>query len=503
MKLHKQKWCSWLAVWGGLSWGGLSVLTAGPLEERVPHFSVSGVPLEQALHAIGRAQGLSVIVDRDVAGEVSLEANGLTVKGVIEALLAPYGFSYTADGSLLHVHRFESHIYEIDYPQMSRSGSATSSISMGATGSSGASQLQGMSMPFLESSSGQRSDHRDSTQIQIEQKADADFWEPIEAQLRTLLMPEEQLVLNRFSGLLHVKAGRPSQRQIEEFVGRLNERIGAQVEILAKIVEVSLSDEKKLGIDWQSAAISIGGDTSIGSPVQLPNEATAVAGVAGLTNLLRAGDFQFSPDSLTGTFTSGKVDVVIRALQQQGEVQVTSQPRLRLLNNQTGFIKDATDRPFFRLTSNVTINAGGSAQGGSQPITQSQYTTETISIGTVLPVTAQISRDGEITLDVTPALTRLRDVVTSPDRQQTAPVLEVKQTSTVIRLRSGETGIIGGLITEGSGRTQRAVPGLGKIPGLGRLFRSEGKSTSRTELVILLTPTLVGRRVGATQGEAL
>jgi type II secretory pathway component GspD/PulD (secretin) len=83
--------------------------------------------------------------------------------------------------------------------------------------------------------------------------------------------------------------------------------------------------------------------------------------------------------------------------------------------------------------------------------------------------------------------------VYSPDGQQTAPVLEVKQTSTIVRVKSGETAIIGGLITDSASESHRSVPWLGKIPVLGRLFRSDGKATERTELVIFLTPTVVSK----------
>ena len=96
-----------------------------------------------------------------------------------------------------------------------------------------------------------------------------------------------------------------------------------------------------------------------------------------------------------------------------------------------------------------------------------------------------------ITLDVLPAITRLQSIVTSPDGRQTAPVTEVKQASTIVRLRDGETAVIGGLISDDRGDTTRAVPFLGAVPVLGRAFRSKAALRNRTELVIFLTPKLI------------
>ncbi|MDX2185755.1 MAG: secretin N-terminal domain-containing protein [Opitutaceae bacterium] len=422
--------------------------------------------------------------------------SGATVREVLMALLATRGHSFELEEGWVQVRRYQSRFYTFDYPQVTRTGSASSTISMGghSNAAQGNGTLQALTLngnfpSSLDNGAALRG--QDTTQIQIQQKSDGDFWQSIETQMKAMLSADESILLNRFSGVVQVKASRETHRQIAEFVQLVNRRVGAQVEIVAKIVEVRLSSERKLGIDWNAAAFTIGKHVTVGGPVVPPGGQISLSGLKSPLNVTQAGEFQFAPDTFTGTVSAGKVDVVLRALQEQGDVRVTSQPRLRLLNNQTGYIKDATDRPFFRLVSNVTINAGGLPAAGAQPITQTQYQTQTISIGTVLPVTAQIGAEGEVTLDVTPALTRLREVVTSPDKLQTAPVLEVKQTSTIVRVKSGESAIIGGLITESESQTQRAVPGISRVPGLGRLFRSDGKANNRSELVIILTPTVV------------
>jgi len=205
-----------------------------------------------------------------------------------------------------------------------------------------------------------------------------------------------------------------------------------------------------------------------------------VVGVGG--SVLGAGTF-------AATLGFGKTSAIIQALKQQGEVKTVAQPRLRALNNQTAFIKVGEDRPFFRLQQTTTLQQPGAATAFNQ--TQETFSVSTITIGTILAVTPQIDGDKMITLDVLPAITRLQAIVTSPDGRQTAPVTEVKQASTIVRLRDGETAIIGGLISEETGETERRIPLLGKLPIIGAAFRSRANLHARTELVIFLTPRIV------------
>jgi len=181
------------------------------------------------------------------------------------------------------------------------------------------------------------------------------------------------------------------------------------------------------------------------------------------------------------SFQGGSFDVVLEALSEQGDLKVVSQPRIVTLNNQPALIKVATDQSFF-----ISTTTAGTA--GSPPIITEQV--RTVSAGLVLSVTPQISEDGWIMLDVSPIITRLTDIVTSPNGS-TAPVLDVKQSAGLVRLRDGEMVIIGGLIQDQVSETERKVPLLGDIPGLGRLFRGTFHVKEKRELVIFLSPKII------------
>ncbi|MDH5563469.1 MAG: type II and III secretion system protein, partial [Nitrospirota bacterium] len=103
----------------------------------------------------------------------------------------------------------------------------------------------------------------------------------------------------------------------------------------------------------------------------------------------------------------------------------------------------------------------------------------------------RISEDGWIMLDVTPIISRLRAIETSPQETATAPVLDIKQSSGLVRLKDGEMVIIGGLIQEESSETERKVPLLGDIPWLGRLFKGTYTVKTKSELVIFMSPKIV------------
>jgi len=462
------------------------------LQKPVVFFSQDNEPLKAVLQSLGRAHGFSIVADEDVDGMVQVEMNNTTVKGVLDAILRPGGYFYEIEEGWISVARFKTILYSFDYPQISRTGTSSSNISLGAqnSGNSGQSGTSsgstGLGQPTGGSNGGGSSS--DTAQISISQKLESDFWQSIEAQIKSMLAKEETFVINKFSGLVQVKAGARTHRDISKFVAEVNDRIGAQVEIVAKIVEVHLSDQNKLGIDWQAAAFSVGNNLHVGDLF------SGVQGLNGMLNVKQVGSTTLAADTFSGTIRSGKVNAVITALEEQGDVKVTSQPRLRLLNNSTGYIKDAVDTPFFSKTGRTTITGVTSNINGGT-LTQEQWSTQTISIGTVLPVTAQISADNEVTLEITPVISRLRGTEYSPDTEhsQSAPILDVKQTSTIVRVKSGETAIIGGLITDSVSETHRSIPFLGKIPLLGQAFRTDGKVKDRTELVIFLTPTVVSK----------
>lgn len=444
------------------------------LEQSVGPLRFEKTPLPSALRALARTGKTTIHVEPGIAGEITVEFSGGTVRSALTALVEPVGLYFEETPSGIFVRQRKTVLYLIDYPQLTRSGSGSASITLGGAPGGSGGNLNGSTTLSPQQSLASGNTASDATQVSISQENQNTFWTTLEAELRSMVKDGDSLVLNRFSGVAQITAPVKRHESIRTFIELVNRRITQQVEIEARLVEVTLRDEQKLGVDWDQAATSLEGVRVV---ARAPLD---VAGVGGA--VLGANTF-------AATLGFGRASAVIQALKQQGEVKTVAQPRLRALNNQTAFIKVGEDRPFFRLQQTTTLQQPGATTAFNQ--TQENFSVSTITIGTILAVTPQIDGDKTITLDVLPAITRLQAIVTSPDGRQTAPVTEVKQASTIVRLRDGETAIIGGLISEETGETERRVPVLGRIPVVGAAFRSRANLRARTELVIFLTPRLV------------
>jgi MSHA type pilus biogenesis protein MshL len=449
-----------------------------PLDRPVPSLRFDNATLPAALRMLARASQTTILAEPDLAGKITVELPAGPLRGTLASLTGPLGLYFEEMDGTLMVRRLKTVLYPVDYPQLTRSGSGSASITLGGANNGNAGTgLTGAITAQQAHALGVNGAAADATQISISQENQNTFWTSLEAELRAMLKDGDSLVLNRFSGVAQVTAPLSRHEVVRAFLELVNHRITQQVEIEARLVEVTLHDEQKLGVDWDLAAVSLGGGSTLtaGAPVDL-------AGVGG--TLLTANTF-------SANLGIGRATAMINALKQQGDLKTVAQPRLRALNNQTAFIKVGEDRPFFRLQQSTTFNQGGTTTPYNQ--TQESFSVSTITIGTILAVTPQIDANGVITLDVLPAITRLQSIVTSPDGRQTAPVTEVKQASTIVRLKDGETAIIGGLISEESGESTRSVPFLGALPVVGRAFKSKATLRNRTELVIFLTPRLIPR----------
>jgi type II secretory pathway component GspD/PulD (secretin) len=171
-------------------------------------------------------------------------------------------------------------------------------------------------------------------------------------------------------------------------------------------------------------------------------------------------------------------------MQQQGDVEVIAKPRLRTLNNQTALIKVGEEMPFFNTS---TTYLPGTSSGTTTTLQENEVTS--VTIGTILSITPQISEDDYVSMDISPVLTSLRAVVSQG--QTTAPDLDTKQASTMVRVRDGTTVVLGGLIQTLRARNDNKIPVLGDIPLLGKLFTGTFRAKQKRELVIFVTPHII------------
>jgi type II secretory pathway component GspD/PulD (secretin) len=172
--------------------------------------------------------------------------------------------------------------------------------------------------------------------------------------------------------------------------------------------------------------------------------------------------------------------VVLRALVAHAEARFLGKPKVLTLNNKTASIQITQDQA---VAQQVSIT-------GAQGVAQSNTTVERHETGVKLLVTPQVNKEGYITMLVQPQYT---NVVESSVSSASNPVFDplTRRETTLVRVKSGQTLVLGGLLSSTETKQVRKVPFFGYIPIIGWLFTSSRYQRNNTDLVIFLTPTIV------------
>ena len=184
-----------------------------------------------------------------------------------------------------------------------------------------------------------------------------------------------------------------------------------------------------------------------------------------------------SGETQAGVLNLSALNIVLKALLTRGEAKYLGKPKVVTLNNKTATITTSTD-----ATVGRTVTQSGDTDAASLTTTSA----ERKRVGLTLQVTPQVNREGYVTLYVQPSYSD----VTSSGFDFSLDTI-TRAASTLVRVKNGQTVVIGGLLTSRETDQTRKVPLLGDIPVLGWLFTSRSKSKSTTDLVIFITPTIL------------
>ncbi len=282
-----------------------------------------------------------------------------------------------------------------------------------------------------------------------------------------------RITANKSTNQLLVRT-RPAQwKEIESAIRRLDNR-PLQVQIETRILEVKLTGELDLGVQWYLGKLA--GNSS----------STTVANTSGSQGALGSGGAGLgSTDTAFYSFVSSNFQVALHALETSGRTQVLSAPSLVVMNNQQAQIQVGDNIPISQTTVNTSTS--------DTTLSSVEY----VQTGVILDVTPRINPGGLVYLDVQQ---QVSDADTSSvTTTQTNPSISTRSVSTQVAVQSGQTVLLGGLIKQDNAETTSSVPGLGKIPGLRWLFGSTSKSKDRTELIVLITPRVVASANDARQ----
>ena len=267
---------------------------------------------------------------------------------------------------------------------------------------------------------------------------------------------------------------RPAQwKEIESAIKRLD-NLPLQVQIETRILEVKLTGELDLGVQWYLGKLA--GNSS----------STTVANTSGSQGALGGGGAGLgSTDSLFYSFVSNNLQVALHALETNGRTQVLSAPSLVVMSNQQAQIQVGDNIPI----TQTTVNTSSSATTLSS--------VEYVQTGVILDVTPRINPGGLVYMDIQQQVSNAD--TSSVTTTQPNPSISTRSVSTQVAVQSGQTVLLGGLIKQDNAESVSSVPGLGRIPGLRWLFGNTTKTKDRTELIVLITPRVVANGNQARQ----
>jgi general secretion pathway protein D len=309
---------------------------------------------------------------------------------------------------------------------------------------------------------------------------------------RTTFREAASIIVNPEAGVVVVRATSRQHEKVQEYLDLVLTNARRQVIIEATIAEVSLNDGYQQGINWQSLRTLRPSVPTAGfSVAQNPSLNTATSTVPDPFGT--AGSFSAPPGSfafLLNYVAPGLgLSTTLSLLETFGKVKVLSSPKISVLNNQTAMLKVVDNVVYFLIKNDSTTTTTGTTNNFTS-------TPQSVSVGLVMSVTPQISESGSILLNVRPTISSLKGAgKTDPTPglavANVVPEIQTREMESMLRLSDGEVAVMGGLMEDRISNTTNQIPGLGDIPGIGNFFRNRNETSTKTELVIFLKPTIV------------
>ncbi|MBK7425394.1 MAG: pilus (MSHA type) biogenesis protein MshL [Propionivibrio sp.] len=492
---------------------------------------VNNVKVQDLLFALARDAKLNVDIHPGITGIVSMNAIDQTLPQLLTRIAKQVDMRFELDGPNLVVMPDTPYLknYKIDYVNMARDVTGTVSTN---------TQI---STSALATGSGGVAGTGNTSRIQIENKSKNHFWESLERNLKELLYETDKIfpegstetvmeqstlqsttgtgapsptinttrgsqanqtlagspnpallrnsgetvvkrmtfreaasvIANPESGIINVRATSRQHEKVQEFIDRVMSSARRQVLIEATIVEVTLSDGYQQGIEW--SRITSGSEYSITRPTLTTNVPNAVS------------PFVLKYKSLNPLNLLATVEL----LRSFGNVKVLSSPKLTVLNNQTATLKVSEDYVYFNVKSDTTttVNVGTTVGVTTTP--------QSVAVGFFMSLTAQISDGDTVTLNVRPSISSISELKRDPnpiipkDIPNFVPQIRTREIESLMRIESGDIAVLGGLMEDRLDNKTGRLPILGDIPFLGEVFNTRSNSSAKSELVILLRPTVI------------
>ena len=456
---------------------------------------VSNVAAQDLLFALARDARLNIDIHPGITGSVTLNAVDQTLPQLLERISRQVSMRYELNGPNLLILPDAPFLrtYRVDFVSASRNVKMQSQTStqFGAAGAAGGGAGGTGSTATIDVAS------------------NSQLWDTVIQNVKDILgeaagggaaakpaagagggsSGPTDVIGNRESGVLFVRASARQHERVQEFLDSVLSNVRRQVLIEATVAEVQLSNEYQRGIDWQRLRT---GATTTGRP----GFGTGQSGVE--FNQISAGtpaNVSTTAFVLGGALVSQNLNIAIKLLESFGDVRVLSSPKISVLNNQTALLRVTRDIVYFTITPSTTpVTVTG---GGAGIIVPPTFTTtpNIAAEGFMMSVLPQINEADAVVINVRPTIRRRVADATDPNpalvTPNLIPVFETRELDSMLRLQSGQTAVLGGLMQDSVENVEDTIPGLNLIPFFGKLFAQERKVTRKTELVIFLRATVI------------
>ena len=450
--------------------------------------TIETISIKEILDQLSGECSFSVVIkagDKDATETLSSTVSSLNIKGltlheIFNILLSQNDLIYSFRKNILSISSVDTRIFKVDYITSIREGRAV----VKASADSAPIQLDDTT------NTNTNTDTKNQENI-IETTEKFDFWERMAGEIEAIMNNGKEgfkaplPVVNSNAGLVSVTGTKAQLERVDEYISKLNKSLKKQVMIDVRIVSVELNNEYQRGVDWSKFDLSF--NSYLGGNPATPSKFTF-----GRWNETHTAWDIITPsmNPIRGGFIlEGAVNInlegVINFLDTTGTTRVVSSPKIMTMNNQQALIS-VGDNINYQIINSVANN-----ETGTTNVDVEQYST---FIGILLNLLPEISDDGKIMLRINPSLNGFKyqeDNLRQTTPRTIAPDTMQKKLSSVVHINSGDTVVLGGLISQQSGDGTTKVPGLSSIPVLGYLFKSEKKILRNTELVFIITPRIV------------
>ena len=496
---------------------------------------VANQPVRDVLLAMARETRVNFDIHPGIEGNINLNAIDQTLKQILTRVSRQVDVRWESDGQTITVMPDAPYLrtYRVDYVNMARDVSGTIGVqsqvvappSASAGASSGASQ--------------------NSSLLKVDNVAKNRFWETLEKNIKDMLRETDKLLpegssetvvqsrgqgqtsttqsrssprgrgtasqastttttpgaeqtnqaqefveqrltfreaasvmVNAESGIVSVRATSRQHERVAEFISQVVGSARRQVLIEATVVEVQLNDNYQTGVDWSALGLN-----GLGYSFR--------QNLIG-TNLAEAPFFSIgysNPNAAVG----GSISSTVKLLDSFGNTRVLSSPKIMALNNQTAVLKVVENLVYFSVQAQVTPGTNNSA-----PIVAFTTTQNVVPVGFVMNVTPQISDNDMVVLNIRPTISSQVNFVLDPNPdlrrvgvENRVPVIQSREFESVLRIPSGQTAILGGLMQDSFQGKRDGVPILSRIPFLGDAVSYRNDTSKKNELVIFLRPIVI------------